>query len=161
MPGKKKNKALWVQNVLIGILAAYSGYILAAGMQPGADILGWIQYEQEIINGLPGSLFCADYFNRNTILVIAACETAYILYALIHYLENKDLMPGSTYGTAQWADPDDINKRIMDKGRDSKGKKRPDSCFYYVDEEGGYHDGRFHRWKHLFRRLRGGKEGMD
>lgn len=158
---KKKNKALWVQHGIISILAAFSGYLFAAGMHPGADVLMWMEYEQEIVNGMPESFFARNYFNQYTIPVIAAFEAAYILYALIYYMENRDLMPGRTYGSAQWADPADINARIMDKCKDSKGKNRPDSCFYYVDEAGGYHDGRYHKWKNLFKRLTGRRKGED
>lgn len=157
---KKKNKALWIQHGLITVLAAFFGYLFAAGLHPGADALEWMEYEQEIINGMPGSFFARNYFNRYTVPVIAAFEAAYILYALIYYMENKDLMTGRTFGSAQWADPAGISARIMDKGKDSKGKKRPDSCFYYVDEAGRYYDGRYHKWKNLFKRLRKRKKEL-
>ncbi len=161
MQQKKKNTALWVQHGLISILVAFFSYLFAAGMHPGADALAWMEYEQKIIDGMPGSFFSRNYFNRYTIPVILAFEAAYILYALIYYMENKDLMTGRTFGSAHWADPAVINARIMDKGKDSKGKKRPESCFYYVDEAGGYYEGRYHKWKNFFKQLRGRKEKSD
>ncbi len=151
MPKRKITKMLIAECILGGILAAFAGYLLSAGMGPGVTFIPWINYQRDTVFKDPPGSFFANYYNDYTIRVVLSAVAAYLICLLVLRLNQHNLMLNRTFGSAVWGNVNEINARIMDKGVDSKGKKRPEDKFYYVK------DGIFHVGK--YRMAESGREG--
>lgn len=143
MPKRKITKMLIFECVLGGIFSAFAGYLMSAGMGPGVTLIPWLNYQRETVFKDPPKSFICNYYNDYTIRVVFLAIAAYLILLLIFRLNQHNLMLNKTFGSATWGNVNEINARIMDKGVDSKGKKRKDDKFYYVTPEGVFHTGRY------------------
>lgn len=142
MPKRKITKMLIFECVLGGIFSAFAGYLLSAGMGPGVTLIPWINYQAETVFKDPPGSFFHNYYNAYTIRMVLLAVGAYLLLLVAWRLNQHNLMVNKTFGSAEWGNIDAVNARIMDKGVDSKGKKRPECKFYYV-LDGRLHVGRY------------------
>lgn len=135
MPKRKITKMLIFECILGGILAAFLGYLLSAGMGPGVTFFPWLAYQREVVfSHVPASFF-ANYYNAYTIKTVLFTVGAYLILLLVLRLNQHNLMLNKTFGSAVWGNVNEINARIMDKGVDSKGNKRGEDTFYYVKDK--------------------------
>lgn len=141
----EKIKIIRKSDIIPAVCLVYAGYLAGAGLKPGGNLISWLDFETKLINGLPESFFQTGYWNRYTPWAVLACEMCYFLYVWIYRLERYGLMTGETFGTAAFISPQSVSEKIRDRGKDSRGKKRPGTDFYWVGPDGTYHEGRYSR----------------
>lgn len=143
MSKRKITKMLLFECILGGVFSAFVGYLLSAGMGPGVTLIPWLDYQAATVFKDPPRSFFHNYYNGvYTIRMVLLAIALYLFLLLAWRLNQHNLMINKTFGSAEWGNIDAINARIMDKGVDSKGKKRPDDKFYYVID-GILHTGRY------------------
>lgn len=108
LSGKKK-QPIWMY-VIGGVCAAYGAYLLNACYQPGRDI----NYVMERLNIVLGAPF-ADYWNGTSLKAIVGGLFLYFIILLMYMTSQKKYMQGKEFGTAVFAEPGMISKKIADK----------------------------------------------
>lgn len=153
-----KIKIIRKSDIIPAVCLVYAGYLAGAGLKPGGDLVSWLDFETELVNGMPGSFFRTGYWNRYTPWAVLLCEACYFFYVWLYRLERYGLMPGETYGTAAFVPPQTVSEKIRDRGMDARKKKRPESDFYWVSEDGTCHEGRYHRLEAYIKKWKGVKK---
>lgn len=87
-------------------------YYAAAAAAPGLTVFEWFPKFQKILQN-PFHL----YFNEFTLKFVLAFLGIYVLWVLAYITSRKNLMPGREMGSAQFADPAKVCRRLRDPRR--------------------------------------------
>lgn len=105
----KKKTPVWLL-VLGGILAAYGGYLLNGIWEKGIDINTFME-RLNLVMAHP----IGNYFNDTTLKGILLAEFVYVIAIAMYLTSRKNYMPGKEYGTAVFANINQVNQALSEK----------------------------------------------
>lgn len=105
---KKKPSLLFIS--IGSVLAAYLGYLIAGAWYQG---IGFQEF-MDAFNGVCSNPF-GNYFNENTVKMVAIALGIYAMAILMYYTSQRNYMPGKEFGTAKFENPQMVNKVLADK----------------------------------------------
>lgn len=109
-PRKRKN---YIPAVIAGAVPALvAAYYSAAAMDTGITIFVWME-RMRLVMEEPFRL----YINSYTLRTAVAYLMIYVLFALMYIAGRKNYMPGKEMGTAEYADPKMVNRRLADRNK--------------------------------------------
>ena len=136
----KKKTPVWLL-VRGGILAAYGGYLLNGIWEKGIDINTFME-RLNLVMAHP----IGNYFNGTTLKGILLAEFVYVIAIAMYLTSRRNYMPGKEYGTAVFANINQVNQALSEKDFESK-------CPY----ANGYQENQIKFEYACHRRQRGGK----
>ncbi len=104
---KKPSKVLIVSGA---ILSAFIGY-LAGGAWPGCE--NFLEFLEAFTKVLEEPF--QNYFNEYTVKAIFTALFIYAIAMIMYYTSQRNYMPGKEFGTAKYAEVNQVNKMLMDK----------------------------------------------
>ena len=104
---KKPSKVLIVSGA---ILAVFVGY-LAGGAWPGCE--NFLEFLEAFTKVMEAPF--QNYFNEYTVKAILTALFIYAIVMIMYYTSQRNYMPGREFGTAKYAQVEQVNKMLMDK----------------------------------------------
>lgn len=108
---EKKKKLSFVLLFIGAVLAAYLGYLINGAWSQGMDINEFM----ESLNHVLAEPFYNYYEGKATVKAVTVAILTYDMAVLMYYTSRRNLMPGKEYGTAKFADINQVNKTIKNK----------------------------------------------
>lgn len=108
---EKKKKTSFVLLFIGAVLAAYLGYLINGAWSQGMDINEFM----ESLNHVLAEPFYNYYEGKATVKAVTVAILTYDMAVLMYYTSRRNLMPGKEYGTAKFADINQVNKTIKNK----------------------------------------------
>ena len=108
---EKKKKPSFVLLFIGAVLAAYLGYLINGAWSQGMDINEFM----ESLNHVLAEPFYNYYEGKATVKAVTVAILTYDMAVLMYYTSRRNLMPGKEYGTAKFADINQVNKTIKNK----------------------------------------------
>lgn len=108
---EKKKKLSFVLPFIGAVLAAYLGYLINGAWSQGMDINEFM----ESLNHVLAEPFYNYYEGKATVKAVTVAILTYDMAVLMYYTSRRNLMPGKEYGTAKFADINQVNKTIKNK----------------------------------------------
>lgn len=108
---EKKKKPSFVLLFIGAVLAAYLGYLINGAWSQGMDFNEFM----ESLNHVFAEPFKNYYEGKATVKAVTVAILTYGMAVLMYYTSRRNLMPGKEYGTAKFADINQVNKTIKDK----------------------------------------------
>ena len=105
---KKKPSVIFI--LLGAVLAGFLGYLIGGAWHQGIDINEFLQ-NFNVVCAKP----FANYYNENTIKMIAIAIGVYGMAIIMYYTSQRNYMPGKEFGTAKFENPKQVNKILEDK----------------------------------------------
>ena len=105
-----KKKPSMVFLLLGAILAGYLGYLIGGAWEEGMDLMEFLDRFSTVCEDP-----FANYFNENTVKMIAIVVVVYAMAVVMYYTSQRNYMPGKEFGTARFENPKQVNKILADK----------------------------------------------
>lgn len=108
---EKKKKPSFVLLFIGAVLAAYLGYLINGAWSQGMDFNEFM----ESLNHVFAEPFQNYYEGKATVKAVTVAVLTYGMAILMYYTSRRNLIPGKEYGTAKFADINQVNKIIKNK----------------------------------------------
>lgn len=105
-----KKKPSMVFFLLGAVLAGYLGYLIGGAWEEGIELMEFLDRFSAVCEAP-----FANYFNENTVKMIAIVVVVYAMAVVMYYTSQRNYMPGREFGTAKLESPAKVNKILMDK----------------------------------------------
>ncbi len=105
-----KKKPSMVFLLLGAVFAGYLGYLIGGAWEKGIELMEFLDRFSAVCEAP-----FANYFNENTVKMIAIVVVVYAMAVVMYYTSQRIYMPGREFGTAKLESPAKVNKILMDK----------------------------------------------
>lgn len=105
---KKKPSILFL--TLGGLLAAYAGYLINGAWEEGMTLSTFLPAFNKV-----SEMPFANYYEPSTLKAVMIALGIYVMALIMYYTSQRNLMPGKEYGTATFANINQVDKVLSDK----------------------------------------------
>ena len=106
----KKKRVPWILVIVGAFCSMYLGYLVGGAWRQGIQAPEFLNRFMEVLENP-----FRNYFNAYTFKSIVFVLLTYAIVILMYYTSIRNYMMGKEYGTAQFADPKEVSKKLQDK----------------------------------------------